>query len=640
MPLRTPRTPRPSPPPAVASRPARPGPARALSLRSGLAAAAALALALAAPLAGPTTASATTASGAASPSETQPTAQAQGDVIRVASKGFVDNFNPFTTQYALPIVMLRHTYEYLVGYDQEKGAPTAGIAEKWETSKDGKTWTFHIRPNMQWSDGEPITAADAAYTYNTMLKNPALAASNGEMVKDFAGVDATDDTTFVIRLRRPQAANPGLETAIVPEHVWSKQDPAKFANDKDVVGSGPFVISEYKPNQHITLTANPHFWRGAPKVKGVEFVNYSNPDASVQALKSNEVDLVSGLNPQQFESLQNQDGIATNLGQARRFVSLALNPGAADAKGKRYGTGNAALEDVKVRQAIRRGTDLDALRQQVMRDNAAPALGIIPATWKDWTLAPDDGVKLGYDVEAAKKLLDEAGWKEGEGGIRTKDGKKLSLRFLEDSESTTDQTTADYLVPWMKKIGIDLHVDATDADTQVDRIGKGDYDMYVSPWAVPPDPDYQLQINTCDSRPGEGGNGPTTQDFYCNPKFDALYDRQHAEQDQAKRQELVRQAQRIHYTDSAEIMLWYPKAAEAYRSDRFTGFGKQPTNDGSIVGQAGYWDYYLAEPVGEGSQQSGGMSPGLWIGVGIAVVCGAGGVLYFLRRRSTADERA
>ena len=141
-----------------------------------------------------------------------------------------------------------------------------------------------------------------------------------------------------------------------------------------------------------------------------------------------------------------------------------------------------------------------------------------------------------------------------------------------------------------------------------ERTTKGDYDMYFSGWSLGPDPDYQLFINTCDSRPDADGNGGTSQDGYCNKDFDKLYQQQHVELDEGKRADLVHQALAQHYEDTPSITLWYPNQLEAFRSDRFTGFTKQPTEGGIIANQVGYWGYTSVEPANaeDASGEGGG----------------------------------
>ena len=171
-----------------------------------------------------------------------------------------------------------------------------------------------------------------------------------------------EDKTVVITLKEAQAPNPAIEIPIVPEHIWSEiSNPAEYANDKDVVGSGPFLLESYKANQFITLKANPSFWRGTPKIDTIQYVYYTNSDAQVQALRSGDVDFVSGLTPTQYTALKGADGITEHAGIGRRFSSFSFNSGLKTVDGQAFGNGNPALKDVEVRQAIRLGTDTKTL---------------------------------------------------------------------------------------------------------------------------------------------------------------------------------------------------------------------------------------------------------------------------------------
>ena len=567
---------------------------------------------------------------------------ADSSTLRIATDGFIDSFNPFTSFYLLPTNTFRYMYENLVANDAKDGSITEGLATEWSTDDSGTVWTYTIRPNMKWSDGQPLTANDVVWTYTQMMENEDMAVANGSLVENFAKVEAPDDGTVVITLKKAQANNPGQEIPVVPEHVWSKIDkPGEFKNDKNTVGSGPFQLVSYEANKSVTLKANPNFWRGKPKLDGIQYRYYTNSDAQVQAIRSGEVDMITGLSPEQFTAIKGAEGVELNDGNGRRFNSISINSGLADAKGKEFGTGNEALKDKRVRQAIRAGIDLETLRKQVMQDYAQPATSFIPAIYSTWALPADSPVISGYDVEKAKSLLDEAGWKPGSDGIREKDGKKLELRFLTDASAPIEQNTAKFLQPWMKEIGIQLKNESSDADTVSERSTKGDYDMYFSGWSINPDPDYQLSINTCGNRPDAEGNGGTTQDGYCNPEFDKLYQAQHVELDQGKRAELVKQELAMNYEDTPSIVLWYPNQLEAYRSDRFTGFTKQPSDGGAIANQVGYWGYTSVEPVSEstGSEDGGGLSAGAWIGIAVAVIVGGGGVLWFATRKRNADDR-
>ena len=143
-------------------------------------------------------------------------------MFKAATSATIDTFNPFISIYLTPTGINRMVYENLVQYSSKDSSPTAGLATKWETSSDGKTWTFHLRPGMKWSDDQPITSADPQWTYTQMMTKPDMGTANGSLVGNFAKVDAPDPETLVITMKEPQASNPGLEIPVVPKHVWEK----------------------------------------------------------------------------------------------------------------------------------------------------------------------------------------------------------------------------------------------------------------------------------------------------------------------------------------------------------------------------------------------------------------------------------
>ncbi|TGN32127.1 peptide ABC transporter substrate-binding protein [Aeromicrobium chenweiae] len=566
---------------------------------------------------------------------------AKGDPIKISMTGDVDTFNPFTAILLQSTGINRYQYESLVGYGTES-EPVPGLAGTWETSEDGKTWTFTIPDDRMWSDGEPVTAKDVVYTYTSIMKDDALQAANGGLVTNIADVTAPDDRTVVMTLKSAQASNPGQEIPVVPEHVWSKQDPETFAADKDVVGSGPFTITTYKTGQSVELKANPHFWRGKPKISGVTYVAYKNTDAAVQGLKSGEIDLVDGLTPAQYNSLKGSDTITRSAGIGRRYQALAINPGTVDIDGKPMGDGNPALKDPQLRKAIFMAVDKKTLVDRVLEGLGDVGQTEVPKSYEAFFGFGEGHEEVPFDLDAANQLLDDAGYTQGSGGIREdKDGKPLKLRLMGRNNDPAHAQMADFLTSWFKEIGIGLDVSMVTPDKVNEDSTLGRYDLYFTGWSLGPDPDNQLAMNTCASRPNADGSGNTSENNWCSKEFDAAYAAQHAELDEAKRAELVKNAFSIIYDAYVSDPIWYAKSLEAYRNDHFTGFTKQPSKDGVILNQNGYWGLYGAKPASadSASDDDGGL-PGWVIPVGVVVVLViAAGAVAATRRSSTAEDR-
>ncbi|OYO01013.1 peptide/nickel transport system substrate-binding protein [Propionibacteriaceae bacterium ES.041] len=578
-----------------------------------------------------------------------PTARAaDAPVLKVAVTADIDNFNPFKTVLLTSTQINRMQYEPLVQWGPDNKL-TEGLANKWEASPDAKTWTFTIPAGRSWSDGQPITAEDAAWTFQQMQQKEELQTANGSLVENVTSVEAKDPQTVVITMKEPQASNPGNELPIVPKHIWEKLDAAKTNNDlsdgQPIVGSGPFLMTKYVKGQSIELTANPKFFRGAPKIGGITFVYYKNLDAAVQGLRAGEIDLVNGLTPAQFNSLKNQQGITANNGEGRRYQGLAINPGAVDAAGKPLGDGNPALQNPQVREAILTAIDKKVLLERVLGGLGKPGITQEPTVYPDYFGLAAGASERTFDPAKANQLLDQAGYRRGADGVRVDpSGKPLKLRLMGRSSDATHAQLADFVKQWLSDVGIPVETSMV-SNTQVNNDSTlGKYDLYFTGWSIGPDPDYQLSINLCSSRPNADGSGATSENNWCDPKFDQLYAQQHSELDPAKRADLVKQAWTVAYQANVIDIVYYADYLEAYRSDRFANFTTQPENTGTITNQNGYWGYYGATPVQAGDTQAqtaggGSSNTGLWIGIGVVAVLALAGGFFAMRRRKPAEDR-
>lgn len=565
---------------------------------------------------------------------------AHGPALRVGMTQEIDSLNPFLGSTLAATDLFRAIYPTLSTYRPANFSVAGELAESWDTSADRLTWTFHIRPRLRWSDGVPVTAGDAAYTFNRILTDPAAATANGNFVENFASVDAPDDRTLVIRTRSPQATMLALDVPIVPEHVWSGvADIASFANDRmPIVGYGPFVLTDYQPEQHVILQANKQFWRGPPKVDTVRFVSFHNSDAAVQALRKGDIDVVQKLTPTQFDALAGPPSIRQVRGQGRRFSEIVLNPGATNSANVPIGTGHPALADIRVRTAVDQAIDRQALVRRVLGGYGQGGDGYLPPIFGDYHFSP--ARQRPFDPAAANRALDQAGYRRGPDGIRrTPRGQPLHFRFLLHGDEADDAMVGEFVRRWLADIGIDVELQSLSDNLLNERTTAGDFDMAIGGWSVTPDPDYVLRLQTCAARPTPQGDG-TPDTFLCDPRYDALYRDQRAEFDPAARSDLVKQAEQRFYDDATGLILFYPNSLEAYRSDRFSGFLTQPGTAGVITAQQGYWGYWGAQPTADAGRRPGTDYRTVAWGVGgIAALFGLIVVLIVLRRRATIDDR-
>ncbi|MEU9393818.1 ABC transporter substrate-binding protein [Streptomyces sp. NPDC048324] len=564
--------------------------------------------------------------------------------LTVAVAQSVDSLSPFLAVRLLSTSILRLTYEYLTDYDPGDAHPVPGLATSWKPSADKLTWTYTIRSDATWSDGEKVTAKDAAWTFDKMMTDEAAATANGSFVANFRSVSAPSPTQLVIKLKKPQATMTALDVPIVPQHIWkSVKDFSKFNNDKSfpIVGDGPFVLTDYKADSYVRLKANKDFWRGAPKFDELVFKYYKDQDAAVAALRKGEVSFVAGqpaLTPAQAASLKGQKDIHVNEGPGRRFYALATNPGAKARNGQKFGDGDPSLLDQRVRNALFMAVDRKTVIDKVFQGHAVEGQGYIPPRFSTYFWKPSASQDLSYDPAKAAQLLDQAGYKKNAAGKRVgKNGKPLNYRVLCHATDPNDKAVGQYLKEWWGKLGIGMTLDCLDNVTDPWLAGK--YDLAFDGWSVNPDPDFVLSIHTCGALPATPKDTGATDNFICDKTYDDLYARQLAEYDSAKRADIVKQMESRLYDLGYMNVMAYPNAVEAYRTDQIKSITTMPKAAGNIYGQDGYWSWWSAVPADSGSS-SGGSSTGVIVGVVAGVVVlAAAGVFFAMRRRTTADDR-
>ena len=535
-------------------------------------------------------------------------------VFTVGMLNDIDSLNPFTGILAESYEMFQLQYATLLSSSATDFTPAPGLAESWEESADGSTWTYTLRPDLVWSDGTPLTANDVVYTFNRILDGRYEQRNYGSYVRNITSVEATDDRTVVMTVAAPSPIMERLAVYILPEHVWSGVDAKavkSFANEPEagqtLVGSGPFLVTERRSGQFIRMVANDTYFNGRPAVDELVFRVYNNPDALGQALIKGEVDFASGLTADVFSTLEGKEGITTYAGGYSGFNELAFNMGAALTDGTPIGDGNPHMQDQQVRLAISHAIDRQQLVDRILDGYGTPGSTVIPPVYP--TLHVDPGTQS-YDPALANQILDDAGYAMGPDGVRVgPDGEPMRYRLFVRSDSDTSVRSGEFFKNYMAAVGIEAEIKPVDENALFEIIGRGEFDMFEWGWVVEPDPDYQLSTFTCGKRSYEDGGeiyADLSDSFFCDEEYDRLYSAQAVETDQTARAALVQQMQTIIYDQVAYVVTYYYDNLEAFRSDRFTGFVGQPEGTGSLLFQYGTHSYEAVEPI---SADDGGTDP-------------------------------
>ena len=330
-----------------------------------------------------------------------------------------------------------------IGYD---------LATDYSVSEDGLTWTITIRDDVSFTDGERLTAEDVAFTYNTV--------KDSSSVSDFTMLDyaeAADDRTVVFHMNRPFSIWPYTMavTGIVPEHAY---DSAAYGASP--VGSGRYVLKQWDRGQQVILEANPDYYGGEPLMKKVTIL-FMEEDAAFLAAQAGQVDLAytsATYSDQQIEGY----ALASYATVDNRGFNLPAVPEQTDAQGRTVG--NDLTADVRVRRAINMGIDRQEMIDHVLNGYGSPAYSVCDQM--PWY---SEASEVEYDPEGAAALLDEAGWKTGDDGVREKDGVKAELNLLYSAGDSVRQALAADFADQLGKLGISCTLEGVGWDTAYDR---------------------------------------------------------------------------------------------------------------------------------------------------------------------------
>jgi len=560
-----------------------------------------------------------------------PSPGAEKLVFRVGNTQEVDNLNPFIGQSLITTEILHLNYNYLMGY-APNGDPRPELADSWEVSDDGLTWTFKIHPGIKWHDGEPLTAKDVAFTYMYVIDNELQAFTwNTVNMKE---VVAVDDATVVFRLSEPRADMLRTGVLIVPEHIWSKVPADKVETYQvklPLVGSGPFQVTEEKKGSFWVLEANKDYFGGAPTIDEVIFEAYTNQDTLAMDIKNGHLDVAFPLPEAQVEALQSEPGLTAGAFYAMYFDCMAMN-----CYDDPDSLANPVLRDVKFRQAIAWAIDKQKIVDTCLGGYATVGDSIVPpGTDGAWT--PTEDEKFGFDLEKAKQMLEDAGYTDTDGdGVREdKQGKPIELRLWTRTESPPQQRAGKLIAGWYESIGLKIKLSVvTDGGiydglyntTNDGKTYAPDFDMYIWGWPGGIDPEGILSCFTTSAI--EWWN----ECSWSNAEYDALEKQQITEMDWPTREKMVQRMQQLFYEEAPDIVLYYPDSLMAYNSDRWEGWVPYPTEDGMVVNTHTMDTYIELQPKAAATTTSESSNTALIVGAVIAALAVIAIVLLLVRR--------
>ncbi|MDX2225631.1 MAG: ABC transporter substrate-binding protein [Verrucomicrobiae bacterium] len=402
-------------------------------------------------------------------------------------------FNPVMAEESSSTEVLGYVFGGLTRYNSKTQSPEPGLAKSWEVSPDNKTWTFHLRRGLQWSDGTPLTADDVVFTFNDIIYNPKIVNRN----RDFLSVDGKyfkveKVDALTVRITTPEIYAPFLifiGTEILPRHKLQKAvaegtfESAWGINTdpRDIVGNGPYVIKSFIPGQRTVLSRNPYYWRADSKRQRLPYIDEVVlnvvPDQNALLLRflaGESYDL--GVRPEDVATLRKDEtkgkfslydrGPST----ASNFMWFNMNPGKSPKTGKPY-VDPVKLEwfkNQKFRQAIAHSINKEGIINSIMLGLASPLWG--PETESDKWFNPQVR-QYPYDLEKSRQLLREAGFKwDSAGKLTDAKGHPVTWTFNTNQGNNQREQVANILVEDFKKLGMEVTLRMVDFNALVNKI--------------------------------------------------------------------------------------------------------------------------------------------------------------------------
>lgn len=474
--------------------------------------------------------------------------------------GVIHNFS-YTAQVGVQI------YNRLLAYDPDYNL-VGDLAESWEVSEDGTVWSFQLRDDVVWHDGEPFTSADVEFHYGELLSewgtSPAAIA-----VRALESIDTPDDYSITFTFSQPTHVDAFVDlyadTFILPRHVFADGDFENHPANLAPVGTGPFKFVEYEQNVSIVLEANDEYYGGRSEIDRLIFRIIAEPAAAVLALRSGEVDVIEmshSIPPAEVPNLQEDPNLEVDPipYYTTGWLAFSSRPEAIEA--------NPWLADEDVRRAIAMAIDRDFLVERVL-NNVTNKVETVVSDTIPWAHNPDV-VSTEYNPDEAERLLDEAGWPRQDNGVRFT--ARMPVPII-----TGLSDAGDAMIEMLRNVGIELQVEQTELSAYLETYlrheeGLRDFPMTVISGATGPNPVvirtwYDSNRTPADDPPG------FNMYWYENAEVDRLLEEAASIVDQEAAAPVFKEIQALIAADSYIYPLFNRYHIEAWNT-KFSGFAE------------------------------------------------------------------
>jgi peptide/nickel transport system substrate-binding protein len=446
--------------------------------------------------------------------------QAPSDVLRIALNINPTQLNPILTQNTIESFTDGLIFSELVTQDAQHHqipdlASIVPTLANGGVSKDGLTITYHLRKGVRWHDGAPFTSKDVVFTWHAIM-SPSNNVVSRRGYDQIASMAAPDAYTVVLHMKRFFA--PAIDTIfgesdtpmkILPEHLLSRYpDLNHIPFNAAPVGTGAYRFVRWLRSDHIELAANESYFKGRPHFARLLLKIIPDDNTMLAQIRAHEVDVALEIPAPVYRDAEGAPGVTRQLAQAPVYTAVQFN------------TQKSPLDDVRVRRALVMGIN----REQLVRDDSYGTASVAVADLSPYYWAFDHSLSpVSYDPNGAKALLDAAGWHPGPDGIRSKDGRRLSLLYVYGTGSQLVRTIIAQVQQMYRPLGIDVQLKGYDYATLYAAAQSGGilngglFDMAMYSWVSGADPDDSSQW-TCAAIPPNGNNVSR----YCSHEMDGL----------------------------------------------------------------------------------------------------------------------
>lgn len=471
---------------------------------------------------------------------------ASGTMVLVVSDN-PDNLNPYLHSLLASQQIYRFVFDSLYRVN-DQGAWEPALATHEQISADGLDWTYTLRPGVRWSDGRLFTSADVKYVWQ-LTTNKDVHVSYATGFDRIAAVDTPTPTTVAFHLKAPYAPfrEQVVGAPIVPQHVFGglSADQINHASfNQKPVGTGPFAVSEFVTDDHVTLTANPYYWGAKPKLRRIVVRIVPDQNTQVNLLRAGDLSVLEGIPPARLDEVRRFPGVTVQRYLSSVYALVQLDE-------------YQFLRDVRVRQALDFGTPKASIIKDIMRGQAEPAASdMVPnGPWANRRLSPRP-----YDPARARALLRDAGFVPAAGGFFVKDGVRLEIPLWTVSSRLYFVQAMQLIAQAWRAIGVYTDTHAVSSAALFGQNGpqwNGKDAALIFSWGQGVFP--ENRINWASAYiPADANNPGENAERYRNPEMDAWLDQADRTLDPARRRAIYDQIQALEYRDVPVVFLfWY-----------------------------------------------------------------------------------